>query len=549
MRIPEVQPNVIDKVVGYLSPERGMARLRARAGLTWLSGRDGGGYESGRSSSKSMQRYNPRARSASADVHPGLDKMRARSRDQVHNNPLAAGAVSTTVTSTVGSGLSCRPSIDADVLGLSEQQADAWEAQAQRIWDAWAETPECDIEHELVFGQIQNLVFRAVLESGDILRLRRFLWDARASVPRRGHTFATKVQVIEADRISNPHYLVDTAVLQGGVQVDRDGRTVGYHVQTTHPGEMYLLGARNMQWDFLPAYHAETRQRLAHLVFDKRRPQQRRGVPYLAPVIGALKQLERYTDAELMAAVVGAMFTVFVKHEGGADASPITGLEGATDTPESASDVYLGEGAIVDLAPDEDIEIANPGRPNALFDPFVMSVMRQVGVALELPFELLVKHFTASYSASRGAILEAWKFFQTRRRFLVTELCQPVYEDVISEAVARGMIDAPGFFDDPLIRRAWLGTVWTGDAMPQIDPLKEVKAATIRIQQDISTRDREAREMTGSSFLANHRQRRKEEQMRRDAGLSSAPDTGEASIEDEKTEEGAESLLIAGGVT
>ncbi len=48
---------------------------------------------------------------------------------------------------------------------------------------------------------------------------------------------------------------------------------------------------------------------------DWERPGQRRGVPVLAPVIEALKQLGRYTDAELVAAVVSGLFTVFVKQK------------------------------------------------------------------------------------------------------------------------------------------------------------------------------------------------------------------------------------------
>jgi capsid protein len=90
---------------------------------------------------------------------------------------------------------------------------------------------------------------------------------------------------------------------------------------------------------------------------------------------------------------------------------------------------------------------------------------------------VLVKHFTASYSASRAAIMEAWKSFRRRRQWLVASDCQPVYAWVISEAVARGYLQAPGFFDDPLRRAAWLGTTWRGAPMGQLDPLKEAKAA------------------------------------------------------------------------
>ena len=48
-------------------------------------------------------------------------------------------------------------------------------------------------------------------------------------------------------------------------------------------------------------------------IMNRERIGQRRGVPFLAQVIEALKQLGRYTDAELVAAVVSGMFTVFIR--------------------------------------------------------------------------------------------------------------------------------------------------------------------------------------------------------------------------------------------
>ena len=79
-------------------------------------------------------------------------------------------------------------------------------------------------------------------------------------------------------------------------------------------------------------------------------------------------------------------------------------------------------------------------RPNTAFDGFVLAVLRQVAVGLELPFEVLIKHFTSSYSAARAALLDAWKFYKGRRAWLVWTFCQPVYEMVVSELVAAGYV-------------------------------------------------------------------------------------------------------------
>jgi capsid protein len=75
-----------------------------------------------------------------------------------------------------------------------------------------------------------------------------------------------------------------------------------------------------------------------HLL-DVDRIAQTRGVPMLAPVIEALKQLDRYAEAELMAAVVSAFFTVFIKTDG--DGSPVEGLAGMPGTPASTQRASL----------------------------------------------------------------------------------------------------------------------------------------------------------------------------------------------------------------
>ena len=89
------------------------------------------------------------------------------------------------------------------------------------------------------------------------------------------------------------------------------------------------------------------------------------------------------------------------------------------------------------------------------------ALAKYVGAALEIPVEVLTKNFVSSYSASRAALLEAWKAFRMRRSWIAADLCQPVYELFLSEAIARGRIHAPGFFLDPVAhsgtgrRRGW----------------------------------------------------------------------------------------------
>lgn len=142
---------------------------------------------------------------------------------------------------------------------------------------------------------------------------------------------------------------------------------------------------------------------------------------------------------------------------------------------------------------------------------------KYIGAALEIPYELLTKSFTASYSASRAALLEAWKAFRMRRTWFANDFCQPVYELWLSEAVARGRIIAPGFFNDPAKKKAWCRADWNGPAPGQIDPTKEVEAAIKRVEQGFSTREKETIELTGGDWDKNIEQVARENELLRKA--------------------------------
>ncbi len=75
--------------------------------------------------------------------------------------------------------------------------------------------------------------------------------------------------------------------------------------------------------------------------------------------------------------------------------------------------------------------------------------------------------------------------------------------DGMQQAVARGRVKAPGFFDDPLVRAAWCGARWIGPVQSSLDPLKEAKAAALQIQHALKTHEQVAREMGGDDWDEN----------------------------------------------
>ena len=131
-----------------------------------------------------------------------------------------------------------------------------------------------------------------------------------------------------------------------------------------------------------------------------------------------------------------------------------------------------------------------------------------------------MKNFTSSYSASRAAMLQAWEEFKLRRTWFARDFCQPVYEAWLAEAIAIGRIEAPGFFDDPAIRAAWVSADWYGPTMSILDPVKDITGSALRVQYGLSTREREAAEMTGTDFEENLDQLAWEMQLIESKGLT-----------------------------
>lgn len=511
--------NRVDKVIGYFAPGIAAKRARARSEIVRhekfvqvLS--QGYGSHGASKTKKSMKMWNPDIGDADSDIHDYIDDLRARSRDLAMGGAIVAGANKTMRTNVVGTGLKLMPAFDSEFLNMTEEQAAEFKANIEREWALWADSKNCDAAGLNDFYGLQQLAFLSQLQSGDVFALLPI-------IQRKFSPYDLKVNLVEADRCSSPN-LADTEKIRSGVELDNDGMIVAYHFSKRHPGSgLSYLGGDQSWTRVLARGEKSGRYNVLHLI-ESERPGQLRGVPIIAPVIEALKQLDRYTEAELTAAAVQAMFTVFIESEldNPEEGFGIKPPDIDEDDEEYAQeDIKLGAGAVQFLNPGEKANFADPTRPNPNFDPFVTAILRQIGSALEIPYELLTKHFTSSYTASRAALLEAWKMFRMRRTWLAKAFCQPIYEEWFVEAVTKGRIDAPGIFSDPAIFRAYTKAEWHGPSQGLLDPVKEVGAAVTRMEHNLSTAERETAELTGGQYELNVRQRAREKAMLAKYGL------------------------------
>lgn len=510
-KIARPELNLIERAIAGVSPKWGFRRLQAKNMLALA-----GGYSGASKSRASLRDWTPAANDAVSDLNLDLPDLRARSRDLSRNSMLGCGAIKSVVSHAIGTGLSYQSRIDGGFLGLSDEAAAAWQDDVERRFKLFAESSNCDITRTQNLYGMQALALTSILESGDLLALL-------VNANRQNWPYTLALQLVEADRVCNPDFKQDTDSCVAGIDFDASGAPVSYNVAVYHPGSISHRGKQ--KWRKVPAFGAQSGRRNALHPFFRTRPGQVRGVPFLAPVIEALKQLSRYTEAELQAAVINGVFAVFMKMDPAGfdelfDEDKKAYLDHASgyDGKLNFANVDNG-GKVVNLLPGEEPVPVAPGRPNPAFEPFFKAIAAQIGAALEIPFEVLIKHFSSSYSASRGAMLDAWRFFMRMRDFIASEFCQPVFEQWLDEEVAAGRIAAAGYFADPLVRKAWCSSEWVGDGPGSIDPLKEVNAAEKRIEIGISTTAAESILHDGKDWEAKHRQRAREVKLRREAGL------------------------------
>lgn len=473
---------------------------------------------------RALKGFTATSSSPNEDINWNQYTLRQRGRMLYMSSPVAASAIKTNRTKVVGIGLSPKSAIDVETLGISAEAAKAWQHRVEREFAMWAAKKEnCDAIGVNSFYQMQGLALTSWLVNGDVFGLIQRK-DATKLNP-----YTLRIHMIEADRISTPVGENGIPLVGGGptdginkdngnrifdgVEVDDHGMIVAYHVCNVYPNQVIRDPVRVPSWTRVLAYGRRTGLPQILHVMDAERPDQYRGVTYLAPVIESLLNISRYTQSELMAALIQSFFTAWIETETNPAEIPFNEVGYGPDaSPDNPPDTYasenpheheMGPGTINVLKPGEKIVFGNPNIPSNGFDSFFKVICKEIGAALEIPYDTLLKEFNASYSASRAALMEAWEAFRMRRTLLVNMFCQPVYEIWLSEAVATGRIQAPGFFTDPAIRAAYCKAQWLGPVQGQLDPMKEINANLLAISHGIKTHEQVTREYGGGDWPEN----------------------------------------------
>lgn len=511
MRAPKLPKlwDGVEKTIALVSPQWARDRQVARLQYEFLN--RASAYRAASKSRTPTKAWDADPGDANSVALEDLPELRYRSRDLVRNNAIAAGILKVKTTNVIGTGLRSLSRVDKTRLGWDDDKANKWEREVGKLFQEYAASAECDVERTSNFYELQELTYHSKKESGDNFTLL-------TRMDRPGSQVGLKLQLLEADRIADRTGHRDTLKQMGGVLLDENGAPLAYRILDVPPENVEGKWADKGRWE--SAFDQSGRRRILHN-FNKTRPGLVRGIPDLSLVTEHLYDLNEYLGAELSAAKVSSLFSIFVKEMQQLPGSGVDPLfeEALKSRDRDLRTIKIEQASIQHLPYGLDIVTADPKRPNHNLGEYLKTMIQIIATGVEVPYEILIKHFAASYSASRAAQLEFWRYVVRERVRFIAHYCQPVYEAWMDEAVAIGLVDAPGYFSNAQIRRAYLGTQWIGDPRGQMDELKEVAAARGRVMLGVSTVEQEALRMEGVVLEDNLAQIQREQTFFTEVGL------------------------------
>jgi lambda family phage portal protein len=442
----------LDRTVGYLSPQRGLKRIRARVAADLVLRH----YEAA-STGRRTQGWRRTSGDANAVVGSSLTSLRENARDLVRNNAHASRALGTIANQVVGWGIVAKPTTK------NPKAVDAWKA--------WAGTTACDADGRHDFYGLQKLVMRAIVESGEVLIRRRF------RLPEDGLPIPIQLQILEADYIDTSRTgvrLPNGGRIIHGVEFDPIGRRVAYWLFPEHPGSSLSMFATGMLGGNSVRVPADN---VLH-VYHQERVGQVRAASWFAPVVLKLKDYDEYDDAQLMKQKIAACLAVLTSDVDGSAAA--LGTADTTTDPQIDS---LEPGSIMNVAPGRSVEVVQPPRVEGYRD-YAEVTLRTIAAGIGVTYEDLTGDYTdLPFSAARMSRLSHQsRVDDWRWRTLIPQFCDPVWRWAMEAALIMSIVREP------------VGATWTPPPVPYIDPEKEGLAFVRNIRGGAQTLSESIRE-------------------------------------------------------
>jgi lambda family phage portal protein len=428
----------LDDAIGWFSPGTAARRLRARAGLE-VAKRAYDGAATGRN----IDGWRTAGTAADSEIYSAGGRLRNRSRDLVRNNPHAAKAVSILAGNIVGEGIMPRANTGNK----------AKDAKVDAAFKRWA--AECDADGQIDFYGMQTLAVREMIEGGEILARRR--WRQ----VKDGLHVPLQIQLLEADYLdeSRTGQMTNGNMAIAGIEFDAIGRRAAYWMWAQHPGNNFAFLNNSIISKPVPA------SEICHL-YEKQRTQSR-GVPWGAPVIRRLRDIDDYDFAEIIRKKIEASMVGFVIGDDESEEG-VTGPN-VTDSKGNLLEKFA-PGIFAYLRGGKDIKFNQPATVGG-YEEYKRVALREVAAGYRVPYELLTGDLSSvNFSSARVGIVEFRRLCAVVQwQIVIPMLLEPWWAWFCEAAYLGGVID------DPEVPVLWSPPKWQA-----IDPYKDALSELIR---------------------------------------------------------------------
>jgi lambda family phage portal protein len=423
--------------------------------------------------------------SLNALLESQLPIIRARSRELARNTSTGRRYLSLVKNNVVGADGFRLQSRCGDYRKGKWELDDLANQTIERHFKIWCRAEHCDITGQSTFSELTRLLAGDQLaRDGEIL--------VREIIGTKDTPYRYQLQVLNVERldIHKRGTAENGNTIRMGVERNSAGKPVAYYVLARNPND--TLSTNTQISERILANEIIHR-------FVRVDPEQVRGVPWAHAIMTGQNMLNLFEEAAVEAAVVGATNMGFFKPPAPGDAAysvPDDGMgaesELADEVAEDGTLMQDAVGASFRVMPEGwDMVKFDPDYPHAAFDPFVQSRKRDIAAGLDVAHHNLSGDMSGvNYSSARIAELGERDGWRAVQKFLINAFAQRVAERWVEISLLANALTMPNGSALPAVKvdKFKEGLSFTARGWDWVDPLKEVNAAKIAIEEGLGTR-------------------------------------------------------------
>jgi len=453
---------------------------------------------------------------AHTELRGGVKRLRNMTRDLERSNPYAIRFLNEWTSNIVGTGFT----FQSNALNAAGREDKAARQIIEEAWEDWKRARNCTASGDMPYNEFKALSERACARDGGVLiqKLRGF----------EGNEWGFTLNVLEIDRLDadyNVGKLDNGNKVIMGKEIDPNGwnKPAAYHILGEHPGESHVRSG-NKYRTRVPA------DEIIHR-FYRKRMESTHGEPIMVGAISGLRHLEKFEEAEQIAARLSACATVAIERDSSA---PYEGDE--------YLDQELTPGGKFELEPGEKASLLSPTHPNSNYESFRRGVLQGVSSGLLVSYPNLGQDYASvSYSSLRESKLNLQALTQVYRQLNIANEEEPIFRAWLGWSLRTGKINLPASNFANFAKGDFVGA-----AFPYVDPLKDVTGLEKELSIGATSLSRAVKERLGVSLETIIKERVRDIEMFKAAGLPvpaalNGAEPSAASNEDEEDQSASDS--------